>query len=92
MKIKRQFWKKIKLTGYIYLSGYKYPDDEGHLNLRSCLNYAVINSAPRIGKYISTLELYNTFPHKIVKDTNMIEIGHSLCVRNIMNTTPVLKI
>ena len=49
------FGKKIKSTGFIYLPGSKYREAEVRLKLRSCLQDAVINSAPRIGKYINKL-------------------------------------
>ena len=44
------FGRKIKSTGYIYLTGSKYCEAEGYLNLRSCLQHDVINSAPRMWK------------------------------------------
>ena len=72
--IKHNFGIKRKSTGYIYLSGSKYREAEIHLEIRSCLQEAVINSDPRIGKYINKLELYNQFPPRRVKDTNMSEI------------------
>ena len=49
------FGRKIKSTGYIYLPGSKYREADGHLKLRSCLQYAVINSSLRIGKYVNKL-------------------------------------
>ena len=49
--------KKRKPTGFIYLPGPKLREAEGHLSMRSCLKDAVINSAPRIGKYINKHEL-----------------------------------
>ena len=44
------FGKKRKLTGFIYLPGSKFREAEGHLMMRSFLQDAVINCAPRIGK------------------------------------------
>ena len=52
------FGRKIKSTGFIYLPGSKYREVEGHLTMRLCLQDAVINYAPRIGKYINKLEFY----------------------------------
>ena len=51
------FGRKRKSTGYIYLPGSRFGEAEGHLNMRSGLQDTVINSAPRIGKYINKLEL-----------------------------------
>ena len=44
--INYNFGRKVKSTGYIYLPGSKYCESEGRLNLISCLQDAVINSAP----------------------------------------------
>ena len=75
MKItKDNFGRKRKSTGYIYLPGSKYRESEGYLNLSSCLQDTVITSAPRIGKYINKIKLYNQCPTRRVKDTNMSEI------------------
>ena len=49
---KYNFGKKRKATGCIFLPGSGLREDEGNLKMRSCLQYAVINSAPGIGKYI----------------------------------------
>ena len=57
--------------------------------MRSCLQDAVINSAPRIGKYINKLELYIQCPPRRVKDSHISEIENSSCVRNFMNVIPV---
>ena len=55
-KISRdKFFRRRKPTGFIYLPGSKLLEAEGHLLMRSCLKYAVINYAPRIGKYITNL-------------------------------------
>ena len=56
------FGRKRKSIGFIYLPGSKFCEAEGHLSMRSCLQDAVINSAPRIGKQINKLELYRQFP------------------------------
>ena len=52
------FCRKIKLTGFIYLSWSKFREGEVHLTMRQCIQDAVINYAPRIEKYINKLELY----------------------------------
>ena len=53
-KVARQnFCRKIKPTGYIFLSGSGFCEAEGNLKMRSCLQDSVINSAPRIGKFIN---------------------------------------
>ena len=63
LKIARDnFGGKRKSTGYIYLPGSKFREAEGHLTMRSCLQDAVINYAPRIGKYINKLESYRQVP------------------------------
>ena len=60
--------------------------------MKSCSQDAVINSAPRIGKYIDKQELYRQFPPRKVKDTNISEIENTSCVRNVMKVTPVYGI
>ena len=57
--------------------------------MKSCLQYYDINSATRIGKYISKLELYRKCPPRRVKDKKMSEIENISCVRIIMKVTPV---
>ena len=42
--------RKQKATGFVYLKSSQYCDDERPSQLRSCLQYAIINAAPRIGK------------------------------------------
>ena len=49
------FGRKIKSTGYIYLTESKLHEAEVYLTMSLCLQDAVINSAPRIGKYINKL-------------------------------------
>ena len=71
---KDNFGSKIKATGSIYLPGSWLRESKGHLSMISCLKDAVINSAPRIGKYINKQELYRQCPHRRVKDSNMSEI------------------
>ena len=51
------FGRKRKPTRYIYLTGSKYREGEGHYKLISCSQDAVIISTPRIGKYINKHEL-----------------------------------
>ena len=57
--------------------------------MRSCLQDDVINSAPRIGKFINKQELYRQCPHRRVKDSHISEIENTSCVINVMNVTPV---
>ena len=73
-KKKDNFWRKRKPNGYIYLPGSQYHKAEDYLKLGSCLQDAVINYAPSIVKYTNKLELYNKYPPRGVKDTNMIDI------------------
>ena len=87
---KINFGRKRESTGYIYLPGSKYHESEVHLNLRSCLQYSVINYTPRVGEYINKHELYRQYPARIVKDTKMTEIENTLCVITVMNVTPFL--
>ena len=56
------FGKKIKATGCIFLPGSGFREAEGNLKMRSCLQDALINYAPRIGKFINKLELYRQCP------------------------------
>ena len=60
--------------------------------MRSCLQDSVINSAPRIGKYIDQQELYRQCPPRRVKYSNISEIENTSCVRNVMEVTPVSRI
>ena len=55
---RKKFGKKRKSTGFIYVPGSKFRGAEGNLSMRSCLQDDVINSAPRIRKYIDKHELY----------------------------------
>ena len=58
-KVARQnFARKRKPTEYIFIPGLGFREAESNLKMRSCLQDAVINSAPRIGKFINKLELY----------------------------------
>ena len=84
--------RKIKSTGYIYLPRSKYHEYEGHLKLISCLKYSVVNSAPRIGKYINKIRFYNQCPTIRVDDTNMSEIEKTLYVQSVINVTPIFQI
>ena len=52
-----KFGRKRKSTGFINLPGSKFREAEAHLTMRSCLQDAVINSAPGIEKYINKLEI-----------------------------------
>ena len=60
--------------------------------MRSCLQDAVINSAPIIGKFINKQELYRKCPPRRVKDSHISEIENTSCVRNVMKVNPVLGI
>ena len=57
--------------------------------MRSYLQDAVINSAPRIGTFIKKQELYIHCPPRRVKDSNISEIENTSCVRNVMEVTTV---
>ena len=57
--------------------------------MMSCLQDAVNNSVPRIGKYINKLEFYRQCPPRRVKDTKMSEIENNSSVRYVMRVTPV---
>ena len=83
------FKRKRKSSVFIYVPGSKFCEAEGHLSMRSCLKDAVINSAPRIGKYIDKQELYRQCPPRKVKDTNISEIENTSCVINVMKVNPV---
>ena len=92
-KITREsFGRKRKPTGFIYLPGSKFREDEVNLSMRSRLKGAVINSAPSIGKYIKKHEFYRQCPPRIVKDTNIFEIENTSCVRSVMKVTAVFGI
>ena len=54
-KIREFFSKKRKSTGFVHVPGSKFRETGGHLSMRPCLQDAVINYAPRIGKYIDKL-------------------------------------
>ena len=68
------FDKKRKSTGLIYVPGSNFCEAEGHLSMRPCLQYSVINHASRIGKYIDKHELYRQCPPRKVKYKNISEI------------------
>ena len=83
------FSRKINVTGCIYLPGSGFREAEGHFSMRSCLQDAVINSAPRIGKFTNKQELYRQCPPRRVKNSHISDIENSSCVKNVMNVTPV---
>ena len=60
--------------------------------MRSCLQDDIINSAPRIGKYIDKHGFYRQCRPRRVKDTNILYIENTSCVRNVMKVTPVFVI
>ena len=86
---KHKFGKKRKPTGCIFLSGSGLRDTVGNLKLSSCLQDAVINSAPRIGKFINKEELCRQCPPRRVKNSHISEIEKCACVTNVMNITPM---
>ena len=59
----------------MYLKGSPYRDAEGSSHIRSCIHYAIINAAPRIGGEMEKLELYRQCTPRRVKDTHMKEFG-----------------
>ena len=73
----------------MFLTGSYFREAEVHLSMRSCLQDAVINYAPTIGKYIDKQEFYRQCPPRKVKDTNISEIKNNSCVRNVNNVNPV---
>ena len=81
-----------KSTECIYLPGYQYREAKGHLKLSSCLHDAVINSDPRIEKYINKHEFYRQLTPRIMKDSNMNKIESFSFVINYIVVTPVLSI
>ena len=66
---KYNFGRKRKVTGCICLPGSVFREAEGHFSMRSCLQDSIINSAPRIGKFINKQELYRQCPPRRVKDS-----------------------
>ena len=83
------FGRKMESTGFIYLPASKFREAEGHLTMGSCLQDAVINSVPRIGKYINKLEFYRQCPPRKLKDKKMSDIENTSCVKNVMTVTLV---
>ena len=47
---------RIRATRYVYLNGSPYCGAEGSSQLKSCLHFTIIHSAPRIGRKIDKLE------------------------------------
>ena len=89
---KDNFGRKRKATECIYLPGSGFREAEGHLSTRSCLQDTIINSAPRIGKFIDKQELYRQCPPRRVKDSHISEIENTSCARNVMEVTVVYGI
>ena len=89
---RNNFGKKRKSTGFMFFPGSDFREAEGQLSMRSCLKDDVINSAPRIVKYIDKQELYKQCPPRKLKDTNISEIENTSCVRNFMKVTKVSRI
>ena len=71
------FGRKIKSTGLIYLPGSKLLKSEDNLSMGSCLQDAVINSAPSIEKYINKIELYRKCTPRRAKNTKKYEIENA---------------
>ena len=88
----KSFGRKRKATWYIYIPGSQYHENEGHLNLRSCLHDDVIKYPPRIGKHINEHELYRQWTPRGVKYTKINYIESYPCVINVTIMTPVLNI
>ena len=82
--------RKRKSTRFIYPPSSKFHEAEGHLTMRSCLQYSAVNYVPGIVKYINKLELYRQCPPIIVKDKKMSEIENTSCVINFMSVTQQL--
>ena len=83
---------KQKATGYVLLTGSSYRDAEGSSQLKSCLHYDIINSAPRIGGKIDQSELYRQCSPRKVKDKEIEELEKCECVSSVMTIAPVLNI
>ena len=60
--------------------------------MRSCLQYAVINSEPWIGKYTNKLQLCIQCPPRILEYAIMAEIENTSCVWSVMKENPVARI
>ena len=88
---KEIFWRRIKSTGYIDLPGSKYYVAEGQFEANIIVFNAVINSAQSIGSYIK-IELYNKCRPRRVKAANKSEIENILCMKGVMNVTPLFQI
>ena len=86
---KQNFGRKRKPIGCIFLSDSGLRDAVGNLKLRSCLQDSVINSAPRIGKFLNKEKLYRQCPPRRVKNSHISEIEKCACVTNAMNITPI---
>ena len=86
---KENFGGKRKGTGCIYLPGPGLREAEGHFSMRSCLQDAIIKSAPIIVKCINKQELYIQCLPRRVKDSHISKIENTSCVRNVMNVTSV---
>ena len=59
--------RKRRATGYVYLNGSPYRDDEGLSQLKFCLHDVIINASPRKGGEIDKFELYGQWPPRGVK-------------------------
>ena len=84
--------EKSKPSRYLYLLGFKFFYAERGLDLSSCLHDDVVKSAPCIGKYMNTYELYIQCPIIQVTDTSIHEIENVSCISSVMKILPVLEI
>ena len=53
---------KLKATGFVYLQGSPYRDSEGLSQIRSCINDAIINSAPILGVKLTNWNCKDSLP------------------------------
>ena len=60
--------------------------------MSSCLQYAVINSEPWIGKYTNKMELCRQCPPRRLEYIIMAEIENTSCVWSVMKENAVARI
>ena len=72
--------RKRKVTCYVLTTGSPYRDAEGSPHQRSFLHDAIINAAPRIGKFFDKSELYRQCSPRRVIDTKIEELDKFECV------------
>ena len=81
---------KKEPTGFIYLLGSQFCQAKRNLKLRSCLHDAVLNAAPRIGKFADKNEFYRQCFPIHVKGTNTNKFENAYCVSSVMAISPVI--